>query len=373
VTAAHAGARFALALADVAPDDVPRAATIVTDEGWHPTRRVIVRIDAGDYAPRRHASVQIAAARCSARVSDIDPAQRVARIALGRPLVARACDRVVLRTGPGAEGVLGGEVVDPFPERHSIPPGPGASDAARLESIAVAAGERGVSLAALPLRLGVSPQAVEAVVASASVLLVGERVYAHAVVNRLEARVVAVVAAWSTEHPFADGVSTGEIGTIANVERALAERVIARAAAAGRLTVDRGMVAVRGAVLPERAAALLARVLHAVSAAGLEPPTVAELADTYGAEVEAAIRHAERAGNLIRVGGVRCYAGPVLARVIERLGTAMRPGREYSPSELRDVLGISRKYLIPLLEYCDSIGVTERRSGGRVLVDVSSR
>ena len=48
------------------------------------------------------------------------------------------------------------------------------------------------------------------------------------------------------------------------------------------------------------------------------------------------------------------------------LGRGMTAGREYAPAELREVLGLSRKFLIPFLEYCDRKGVTERRDGGRV-------
>jgi hypothetical protein len=46
----------------------------------------------------------------------------------------------------------------------------------------------------------------------------------------------------------------------------------------------------------------------------------------------------------------------------------MTESREYSPSELREVLGLSRKYLIPFLEFCDRKLVTERRATGRVRV-----
>jgi hypothetical protein len=46
---------------------------------------------------------------------------------------------------------------------------------------------------------------------------------------------------------------------------------------------------------------------------------------------------------------------------------AMVPGREYSPTEMRDVLGVSRKFLIPFLEFCDRQRITERRTTGRVL------
>jgi selenocysteine-specific elongation factor len=47
----------------------------------------------------------------------------------------------------------------------------------------------------------------------------------------------------------------------------------------------------------------------------------------------------------------------------------MTKGRVYTPAELRDVLGVSRKYLIPFLEYCDRQRITERLEGGRVLAD----
>ena len=40
-------------------------------------------------------------------------------------------------------------------------------------------------------------------------------------------------------------------------------------------------------------------------------------------------------------------------------------GQEYSPGELRDVVGVSRKYLIPLLEFLDRRQLTERTSSGR--------
>ncbi|MBA2686462.1 MAG: SelB C-terminal domain-containing protein, partial [Gemmatimonadaceae bacterium] len=45
----------------------------------------------------------------------------------------------------------------------------------------------------------------------------------------------------------------------------------------------------------------------------------------------------------------------------------MQGGQIHSPAELREILGFSRKFLIPFLEYCDRHGVTERRFEGRVL------
>jgi len=43
-------------------------------------------------------------------------------------------------------------------------------------------------------------------------------------------------------------------------------------------------------------------------------------------------------------------------------------GKPFSPSEARQILGASRKYVMPLLECMDAIGVTKRTSEGRVLL-----
>ncbi len=42
-------------------------------------------------------------------------------------------------------------------------------------------------------------------------------------------------------------------------------------------------------------------------------------------------------------------------------------GRVASPSELRQALAVSRKYLIPLLEHLDAVGLTRRTAAGREL------
>jgi hypothetical protein len=53
--------------------------------------------------------------------------------------------------------------------------------------------------------------------------------------------------------------------------------------------------------------------------------------------------------------------------MIARLKGVLVPGQVYAPSQLREVLGSSRKFLIPFLEFCDRSGVTERRGDGRIL------
>jgi len=50
-----------------------------------------------------------------------------------------------------------------------------------------------------------------------------------------------------------------------------------------------------------------------------------------------------------------------------KVADALRAGGAMEPSKLRDLLGTSRKYMIPLLEHLDEIGLTKRVGNNRVL------
>jgi len=106
---------------------------------------------------------------------------------------------------------------------------------------------------------------------------------------------------------------------------------------------------------------------HDICAAVSEPPSVTELVSRYGNSVPGLLRFLERQGRIVQVETDRYYDRGALEAMIARLRSGLAPGQVYAPAQLRDVLGISRKYLIPFLEYCDRNGITERRGVGRVL------
>ena len=92
-----------------------------------------------------------------------------------------------------------------------------------------------------------------------------------------------------------------------------------------------------------------------------------ELVARYGSSVPALLRFLERQGRIVQGETDRYYDRATLESMIGRLTAKLVPGQVYVPAQLRDVLGFSRKYLIPFLEYCDRNGVTERRGEGRIL------
>jgi selenocysteine-specific elongation factor len=82
-------------------------------------------------------------------------------------------------------------------------------------------------------------------------------------------------------------------------------------------------------------------------------------------DVAAILRLAASAGRVEPVERDRYFARPSLDRFVR----ALREGgvEEIVPSQLRQRLGISRKYLIPLLEWADLKGVTSWDGGVRRL------
>ena len=103
--------------------------------------------------------------------------------------------------------------------------------------------------------------------------------------------------------------------------------------------------------------------------AGREPPSVQELTEARGDAVPGLLRLMERDGAVVRVEQTRYYDAEVLEGLTLAVRGGMQKGREYSPAELRELLGVSRKFLIPLLEYCDRRRITTRLGGGRVLAE----
>jgi selenocysteine-specific elongation factor len=113
-------------------------------------------------------------------------------------------------------------------------------------------------------------------------------------------------------------------------------------------------------------AALADALLGALKSAGSQPPTAAELAERHGGRSLDVLRFLERSGSVVQVEAGRYYERASLTSILDSLSGAMERGKAYAPAELREAIGLSRKYLIPLLEYCDAHGFTAKTAAGRV-------
>jgi selenocysteine-specific elongation factor len=147
----------------------------------------------------------------------------------------------------------------------------------------------------------------------------------------------------------------------------VADVVLARLRDGGTVQLDGARVRRAGWVPAPTAAhrQLLAVLERRLSADGLEPPTVAELTAEFGGEVPALLALGQREGRLVAVDSERTVSADALDRGVALLTERLTPGAIYPPGTLREMLGISRKYLISVLEYLDREGLTDRVAEGR--------
>jgi selenocysteine-specific elongation factor len=379
VDTAFPGTRTALALAGCDLADVERGSTIVSDPGWIPSREIDVSIKVTDRTfqptPRTRVRVHIGTSESGARLSRLRstaPGELHSRLVLDEPVVARGRDRFVIRIPSPPRTVGGGEVIDPYPSRRKSA---GSLDAEsftldeRLASMLASAGNAGLEITLLPIRTGFRAEEIEGAIERLNAAVAGDRVFASSVISGLEQSVAGFIALEMATHPLEAGVSLQKLRSSVKAPEQVIDLVIGRLSSSGRADVEGSLVRPSGwsSKLNEREQALSDAILHAICIQPLEPPSVGELQGKFGSSAMALIRRLERQGQLERVADDRYYSRDALEQMVCTLRSSLAAGRKYSPGELREVLGISRKYLIPFLEFCDRRGVTERMEAGRVL------
>jgi selenocysteine-specific elongation factor len=262
-------------------------------------------------------------------------------------------------------------VLDPFPpgRRSTWPEGLASRDPAVRFRAALVRRSEGIQAAALPLLLGL-PRAVAGKVAAAEATarLVGDLWVTSAAVNEVGARALVALRDYHRQHISDPGMPLETLRHSLRARDVVVEAALSEAARAGRLRRIDGVVALAGFV-PQVAGgdATIDRVVGILLKAHLNPPSVQELERTTGRrDLLAVLRLAAARGEVEAVERDRYYAREALDQFTAVLNDLGRQG-EIVPAAVRERLGLTRKYLIPLLEWADGKGITVRVGEGRRL------
>jgi selenocysteine-specific elongation factor len=382
VERAEPGRRVAVALAATDVGDIERGVVLVTDGAWRPSVRWIADValdrDAGvTLGPRTAVRVHLGTADIGARIvaagGALAPGGRAtARLILDAPAVARGGDRFVLRAPSPMRTIGGGVVLDPTPaHRRARLLSTVETPSARLLAMARESGRAGIATSDVPVRLGVPPAESVALIQASGARTVGSLAVAESVIEDGVTDAVRLVAGHHEAHALEPGMPVQELRARLGGAAEVVEAVIAAAVEAGRMEIQNATAARLGWVpsLTPRQSVEAERMVESLRAAGREPPSVEELAAAHSAHAFSILKFLERSGAVVQVAPDRFYDGRELEGMVSALRRGMAAGREYTPQEIRDLIGVSRKYLIPFLEFCDRTGVTERRADGRVLVE----
>ena len=395
VDRASAGTRTAVNLAgDV--EGLARGEVLAWPGTLRPTSMIDAEVSllpgARPLADGTRVRVHAASAEVLARVrlldaATLDPGRTaLAQLRLESPAVVGRGDRLVLRSYSPADTVGGAVVVDPLPPRRRsadrtsverLRDAGSVLDAA--EALVAEAGPRGVEAPELAARLTVPLARLAAELsARATLAVLGQDpavVVSREALARLGESVLAAIEAFHRGQPLKAGMPREELRTrtFARASIAVFERVLADLAAAGRVRLLPDVVAaapheVRLTAGEEEAREALVDAARAAGLAGVELPALAERSgkDMRLLERVARVLVTERA--LDRVGTALLVHRDHLESMKVRVRERWRAGDRIEVGAFKDLTGLSRKYVIPLLEYLDREKVTRRAGNDRIVL-----
>jgi selenocysteine-specific elongation factor len=302
---------------------------------------------------------------------------RLVQLRLERPAVAGRGDRVVIRSYSPAATIAGAVVVDPLARRKRRGVAAEAAPDA-LGAMVAEAGAAGIDAPTLAARLTVTAADLAREVEGRGdlVTLGGDppRVIGVAALGRLSADVQSQVGAFHAANPLKAAMPREELRSRVFLRAAPGafEHVLGSLSAGGEIRVAAdGVAQARHAVrlTPEedRARTALADAARAAGWEGIGPsalPARAGLAAPLGDRIT---RLLVTEGELQRVGDTLLHR----ARTEELKAEVRRrwpSGSRLDVSALKEITGLSRKYVIPLLEFLDREKVTRRSGADRVVL-----
>jgi len=379
------GRRTALALVGVDKDDLDRGDVAVTGPGWAATTTLDVALELlpgarKPLAVRTRIRVHLGTAEVLGRVAQvrsIAPGETgLARLLLERPVVARAGDRFVVRSFSPVTTIGGGVVLDPFPPKRPRVSERGLASQQpadeRLVRLVDEAGLRGVAIRDLPVRLGILPGEVSRVIdlAGKGVLTSGDVLVARRALSAEVERLAGLVAAHHEAHPLDPGLSLQALRAAVAAPAPVMDLLVEHGVKKQAFEVLGAVVRRPGwkAMLESHAGGSGERLVRRLAEARWQVPTVAELQQEFAdLAVPPLLAHLAREGGVEQVDQERYATKPALDEFRHALEVTLQELGRATPAQLRDRTGLTRKYLIPLLEWADRRGITKRQGDARVL------
>lgn len=401
VEEAFSGQRTAINLQGIEKSTLERGNVLVRPQTVWPTQRLDVSIEYLASNTRKLKSrslvrLHTGTAEIMTRivlldVDDLPPGkQAFAQLILADEDVVVAGDHFVLRSYSPVTTIGGGLVLDPLPGKHKRKNQKVMEDMQTLQdgtlpekiSVLLArAGFGGITLSALAFRLGVHTRKIREVLdklfsSRQAILLSGEDTTTLSVTlyTQLEDMIVQGLATYHKANPLKEGISKEELKAAlpATISAKLFNMVLLSLGKKQAIVSDKDNVrlASHQVQLAGEEDALRRAVIETYAQAGLAPPSLSDVINTLGGQKGMAqniIKLMLKDGDLIKINEEMCFARSALDKLREDYKAQIIRDGKATPATFKDLTGLSRKYIIPLMEYFDASKLTVRVGDHRIL------
>jgi len=401
VETATAGLRTALNLQGIERDTVERGNVLVRPGTLMPTRKATAWFEHLQSAPRplkNRAKVrfhsgtdEIAATVILLDADVLQPGQQAfVQLVFEASAVLLPHDRYVLRSFSPVFTVGGGEILDNRPPRHrrfsddvraSLETLKGGNAQEALLLFCSEAGPAGLDFAGARARLGLEDHALhnmlEGMVSQGSVVAFNKtpiQITAPAVITALEKNILSELKSFHAQNPMKGGMVREELKTRLpkRTDPKLYSFAVALLEKKKKIALTREFLH-----LPDHRPSLQGdgeglqqQILGLYKKGGITPPTAKELTEQLGIKDKEALgilNLLAREGSLIKLNDDIFYDTPALNELTAKITDHMKHTGELTIQSLKDLTGLSRKFMIPLFEYLDKAKITMRLGDKRVL------
>lgn len=322
---------------------------------------------------------------------ELTPGQKgFAQLVLSNKDVVVAGDHFVLRSYSPVTTIGGGKIIDPLPKKHKrlnnkvIEELNSLRQANLPEKISVIlerTGFTGISLQRLAFRLGIKAkiirEALESLLSNKKAFLLESDdmtvISAH-FFNQLEDVIVKNVTVYHKNHPLKGGMSKEELkGSLENdISPKLFNMVMSSLNKKGTIVSDKDNVrlAEHQVELAGDLNSLRKEIAGIYSQAGLTPPSLNDVMNHFKdrkTKAQSIIHLMLKDGDLIKINEELCFWSESLNNLRNDYKAMLMKDGKATPATFKDLTGLSRKYIIPLMEYFDMNKLTVRIDDHRVL------
>ncbi|MBH16378.1 MAG: selenocysteine-specific translation elongation factor [Gemmatimonadetes bacterium] len=391
-----AGQRVALAVSgtSVSTEDVQRGQVVIDSPNWKTSFILTSKLQITKRSPwnvrhgqrlRVHLGTDEVMARAILLESDEIPpgGSGWIQLRLEQPLLARVKDRLVVRSYSPVT-TIGGAIVGEVcaskrkkvgeSERSVFESIIGGSREQVFESVVGLAGWKGIQKTEFPIKTGFSPKACDEVLERALTKGFKETsvsIFGVDVINQAKSKIRNEVGDFHKINPLSVGMPIEAIRNKVPVDDGgkLTDVLIDEMVRANQLKVSDGLVyrTNHSPVLSADQELLVNELLDFYEAAKLEVPEVASLPVqfTKREDLWSILKYLEHRGDLVALNKELFVKTSLLEDVLTQVRGEFEGQKDLSPSDFKISIPVSRKYLIPILSYCDRRGVTVREKGAR--------
>ena len=320
---------------------------------------------------------------------EIEPGEETyAQVIPKTPVVAMSGDRFVIRSYSPVTTVGGGEIIDSLAKKRRKHSMPGEAEKLlrgtgedRTDVILERAGLSGISSRRLSIRTGLSPgeqeKVLEKLLSEKKALLIDRderRVVSSHAYRDFQDRIMLEIETYHKRHPMKEGLSREELRTTLGdfLDPKLFTKALKDLEDDKKVVADKENVRIEGhrVNLKDEEVLLREKITRIYRDSGLTPPSTKEIMETFSKEKDAATNILAVMTNsnvLVKVNEDLYFYSESIDRLKQDYRELLIRDGKASPASFKDMTGLSRKFIIPLMEYFDKTKLTIRVENHRML------